>query len=118
MTVRVQNGSNIAFGRFATAATVSHLRAEMADGTVLFTRPLTAGDTAVALNNEFEIPAGDLDFVFPEGHLENAGLKAIMDDFFDGTLQITIRAMTDSSTEVAVSGYSAQKTADWGVTTE
>ena len=118
MTIRVENGSNVAFGRFATGVTVTHVRVETAGGTVLFTRPLTAGNTAVAANNEFELPKGEIDSVHPEGHWEDPGMKDLIDTYFNGTRQLTVRAMTSSSAEVSVTGYSAQKTADWDVSTE
>ena len=50
--------------------------------------------------------------------MENAGLNALLALAIDGTNAITIKLMTSSTVEVAVSGYSDQDVTDWDLSNE
>ena len=115
MAVRVQNGADINFGTFATAVTVSHIRIQKS-GAAPSVKALQA-DVAVGANENFRIPEGDLDVLYPSGDLSDAHMDALVKSYWNGeTFQID--AMTDDSTVVTASGYSQQTTSDWDFSTE
>ena len=116
MTVRVENGSNLLFGPMGAAVTVSHFRLKQGSTTIV-TKALTSSVNVLA-NRSFEFAEGAIDLVFNEGDATVAGLKAIVDEWFDGTRSFEVELMTSSSAEVTTSGYSSQNTADWDVSTE
>ena len=114
MAIRVQNGSALNFGLFASAATVTHIRFQKAgaDPTV---RSIT--NVSVGANDTFVIPAGDFDVVYPSGQLSDAHMDALVREYWDGeTFQID--AMTNANTVVNVNGYSQETHSGWTFGTE
>lgn len=116
MAVRIQNSNSMNFGTFGTQAVVSHIRAKTAGGMVIGTKQLTSPVT-IAANRSAEFVVGAIDFVFAKGQLEDAGLQDILNNYFDSA-DTEIELLTDSATEVAVSGYSSQTTRSWTYSTE
>lgn len=118
MAIRVQNTNAINFGVFGSAATVTHTRLKIgATSTVLATKALAAR-RAVEANGQAEFGAGALDIVFAEGDANNAGLLAILDDYFDGSKTLTVELLTSTTAEVTASGYSSQAVSAWSLSQE
>ena len=120
MAVRVQNGANINFGTFGAEATVSHVRIRRASDNGQPVVKALSSPVAVGSGEQFQIDAGNLDIVYPAGDLGNTHMRAVVEAYWGsgGSLSMEIDAMTDSSTPVAVSGYSQQSTSDWDISTE
>ena len=116
MAVRVQNSATVNFGVFAAATTVTHARLRVGNNT-LATRALT-NSRAIEAGGQAQFAVGDIDLVFPANQLENAGLNAILAEYFDGTNTLLIDLMTSNTQVVTVSGYSQQSTAGWGRSSE
>ena len=116
MAVRVENSGAINFGTFASAAVVTHARAQFGTA-ILTTRALTTQRT-IAAGEQGEFANGDLDLVFPANQLENAGLNALLSLALDGTNALTIKLMTSANVEVSVGGYSDQDVTGWNLTNE
>ncbi len=114
MAIRVQNGSALNFGLFASAATVTHIRVQKA-GTDATVKSIT--NVAVGANDTFVIPAGDFDVVYPSGDMTNAHMDALVRSYWDGeTFQID--AMTSGTQVVSVNGYSQETHNGWTFTSE
>ena len=116
MAVRIQNTGVVNFGTFLAAATITHARAQVGSD-VLTTRPLTTTRT-IAIGGQAEFAIGEIDLIFPANQMENAGLNALLALALDGTNSLTIKAMTSSTVEVAVTGYADQDVTGWGLTNE
>ena len=116
MAVRIQNTGVENFGTFLAAATVTHARAQVGSA-ILTTRPLATTRT-IAVGGQAEFAIGEIDLVFPANEMLNAGLNALLTLALDGTNAITIKLMTSSTVEVAVSGYDDQDVTGWGLTNE
>ena len=116
MAVRIENTGVENFGTFLAQAVVTHARAQVGSA-ILTTRPLATQRT-IAVGGQAEFAVGEIDFVFPANQLENAGYNALLALALDGTNSLTVKLMTSSTVEVAVSGYDDQDVTGWGRTNE
>ena len=111
MAVRASNGAVENFGDVTAAVTITHFRG-LVGSAVLFTATLTTQRT-VAAGRSAEFAIGELDILFPSADLDDAGYNALLALALDGTNAITVKLMTDSTTEVADSGYSDRDVVSW-----
>ena len=116
MAIRAQNAAIENFGTFAAETTVTHARA-LVGSDILTTRPLTTPRT-IAAGGQAQFSIGEIDFVFPANHLQNAGYNAFIGLALNGTNALTVKLMTSSSVEVSASGYSDQDVTNWTRTNE
>ena len=111
MAVRVSNTNAVNFGTFDAETTVTHARA-LVGSDIITTRPLATQRT-IAANGQAQFDAGEIDLVFPANELENAGLNALLALALDGTNALTIKLLTNATTEVTTTGYDDQDVAAW-----
>ena len=111
MAVRIENANAVNFGTFDTETDVSHARA-LVGNAVLTTRPLNTPRT-IAANGQAQFDAGEIDFVFPANQFENAGYNALLGLALNGTNALTVKLLTDATTEVTTPGYDDQDVAAW-----
>ena len=75
---------------------------------------------AVAANEQFQLDAGELDFLYRNGDFTNEHYEELVDLYWGSSTDLTMEvdAMTSSTVAVAVGGYSQQAVSAWTKTTE
>ena len=116
MAIRIENTNAVNFGTFDAETTVTHARA-LVGSDILTTRPLATQRT-IAANGQAQFDAGEIDLVFPSNQMENAGYNALLALALDGTNALTIKLLTDATTEVTTTGYDDQDVTAWTRTPE
>lgn len=115
MAIRIENTNGVQFGTLAAAATITHVRGKVGRH-VLFTEELSP-QLVVAQNSLAELVAGALDVIINKNEGEDAGLQALVEPGLANP-GITVELLTDATTEVAVTGYTAQTVTQWSIRTE
>ena len=125
MAGKAANSAIEQFGTFAAAATISHYKLEYngVDLTDIITLKNASGaarTVAIAANSPAQLSVGDLIFRIKKGMegVNDNGIQRILQRAFTSSNPITVRLYTDSTTEVSVSGYSAQTVNAWTFSTE
>ena len=114
MAVRIQNGSRINFGVFATATIITHIG--FTKGSVTIVKELDSS-IAIAANSVFELEIGDIDLLFPSVDFPDSYIQSrIWPDWNNQTWRVDAR--TDATTVVASSGYAPVDINNWTVSTE
>ena len=115
MAVRVQSADDLEFGTMAAEVTVSHYR--IMKGSTVVTIDELASTQTIAVGDPLRMPSGLLDIVYKAGELDNAGLLAMVTDYWDGET-FAVDILTDASTVVSDSGYTQQSRSNFAISQE